>query len=63
MKFLIPVETLAFHGAARERVVEPGRVIVRIGRSSADIHLHGEFTITGSTRVIPSMRNYFTRSE
>ncbi len=63
VKFLVPVETLAFYDSAQRCIVEPGRMVVLIGRSSADIRLRGEFTITAPGHLVSTRQEYFTRSE
>ncbi len=46
--FHLPVDILAFYNTALELVVEPGKILLMPGSSSADIRLHGEFEITGA---------------
>jgi beta-glucosidase len=62
-RFSIPAETLAFFDTLHRLIVEPGRVLVLLGSSSADIRLQGEFSITGPTRVVSARREYFTYCE
>jgi len=49
--FRLHADRTAFHGRSGERIVEPGRIDVLIGSSSADIRLTGTITLTGPTRV------------
>ncbi len=63
VEFLVPAETLAFYDATNRSVVEPGRIVVLLGSSSADVRLQGEFTITGTTHALLARQEYFTRSE
>ncbi len=45
--FRLHADRTAYHGASGERVVEPGRIGVRIGSSAADIRLRGTLTLHG----------------
>lgn len=47
VRFELSVAQLGFYDREMEFVVEPGRVEVMLGSSSADIRLTGEFEITG----------------
>jgi beta-glucosidase len=61
--FYLPTDLLAFHDRDMNRIVEPGRFRVLIGRSSEDILLKGHFTILGDTKSVPQHRHFFSRVE
>ncbi len=50
--FELDPSQLALYDRAMRFVVEPGKVLVRIGTSSTDTRLHGEFEIAGETRAL-----------
>jgi beta-glucosidase len=54
--FHLPVDLLAFYDAGLELVVEPGKIQVMLGSSSADIRLHGELEILGAERAVIDQR-------
>jgi beta-glucosidase len=58
--FRMPVELLAYTGADYRRVVEPGRVRLFVGRSSADLPLVAEVTLVGPTVVLPARDRFVT---
>jgi len=45
--FQLPVNQLAYYNLDLDLVLEPGRVLIMVGSSSEDIHLQGEFEVTG----------------
>jgi beta-glucosidase len=45
--FCLPVDQLAFYDTGLNLVLEPGRILIMVGGSSADIRLTGEFEIVG----------------
>jgi beta-glucosidase len=45
--FRLPVDQLAFYDTGLNLVLEPGRILIMVGGSSADIRLTGEFEIVG----------------
>jgi hypothetical protein len=47
--FTIHADLLAFTGLDYKKIVEPGKAMVKIGSSSQDIRLQGEFELTGNT--------------
>ncbi|MGE5250095.1 MAG: glycoside hydrolase family 3 N-terminal domain-containing protein [Bacteroidota bacterium] len=49
--FRLPVDQLAFYDAESDLVLEPGRILIMVGSSSADIRLSGEFEIVGAGRM------------
>ena len=52
IEFRVPADLCAFTGADLARIVEPGRIDVAVGASSADLRLRGSFTITGAVRRV-----------
>ena len=51
VKFKLPINMLAFYDLDLNLIVEPGVVDVMIGSSSDDIHLRGEFEVTGTNKA------------
>ena len=60
--FRIAAEQLAFTGADYRRVVEPGRLAVHVGRSSADLPLAAEVTLVGPTVALVDRRRFLTEA-
>lgn len=56
VRFEIPTDLCSFTGRDLARVVEPGVVQVKIGRSSGDLRLEGEVVLTGATRPVGEQR-------
>ncbi len=54
--FALPVDQLAFYNNDLELVLEPGRILVMVGGSSADIRLEGEFEILGKDKICVDQR-------
>ncbi|GAA4630446.1 glycoside hydrolase family 3 N-terminal domain-containing protein [Actinoallomurus vinaceus] len=54
--FTVHADRTGFTGADLRRVVEPGRIDVTVGASSADLPLRGSFTLTGPVRVLGTDR-------
>lgn len=54
--FHLPVNQLAFYDADLRLILEPGRILVMIGSSSADIRLNGEFEIVGARTMTVAQR-------
>lgn len=50
--FTVHADRTSFTGADLTRIVEPGRIEVLVGRSSADLPLQGAFTLAGPVRVL-----------
>ena len=50
--FRLHADLLAFTGREGRRIVEPGRVDVMVGASSADIRLEGGFELAGAAREV-----------
>ncbi|MBS7639363.1 MAG: glycoside hydrolase family 3 N-terminal domain-containing protein [Candidatus Bathyarchaeia archaeon] len=58
--FTLFTDQLAFYNRYMRLIVEPGIYEVMIGSSSEDIRLTGKFEVTGETRVLPALRNFFS---
>jgi beta-glucosidase len=58
--FSLAAEQLAFAGVDGRPVVEPGRIAVMVGSSSADLPCSAEFTITGAPASAEGRTRYFT---
>nr|WP_253767515.1 glycoside hydrolase family 3 N-terminal domain-containing protein [Goodfellowiella coeruleoviolacea] len=56
VRFGLHADRTAFTGRTGERVVEPGRIEVHIGPSSADTPLTGAFDLVGEPRVVGADR-------
>ncbi|WP_026819820.1 beta-glucosidase family protein [Arthrobacter castelli] len=56
VEFEVPADLAAFTGRDYQRIVEPGVVEFRLGRSSADVVHSLECTLTGDTRVVDHTR-------
>ncbi|MEV5750025.1 glycoside hydrolase family 3 N-terminal domain-containing protein [Actinoallomurus sp. NPDC052308] len=52
VEFTVHADRTSFTDLDLRRVVEPGRVDVAVGGSSADLPLRGSFTLTGPERVL-----------
>jgi beta-glucosidase len=46
--FNVDVRHMAFYDRSMNYVVEPGKITVMVGASSADIRLTGEFSVVGA---------------
>ncbi|HEX2754310.1 MAG TPA: glycoside hydrolase family 3 N-terminal domain-containing protein [Candidatus Limnocylindrales bacterium] len=58
--FRVSTEQVAHIDANHRRVVEPGAVGVHLGRSSADLALHGELTLIGPVVELVERTEYVT---
>ena len=56
--FTVKMNQLGFYNREMQFVVEPGKMDVMIGSSSADIHLTGEFEIVGEVADVMGKRSY-----
>jgi beta-glucosidase-like glycosyl hydrolase len=56
--FRVPAELAAFPGVDLRPVVEPGRIEVEVGASSADARLRGGFVLTGPARTFGATRDF-----
>ncbi|XRQ09005.1 beta-glucosidase [Actinomadura welshii] len=54
--FTVHADRTSFTGPDLRRIVEPGVIEVAVGRSSEDLPLRGEFTLTGPVRVLGADR-------
>jgi beta-glucosidase len=61
--FSVPADLVAFTGPELFRIVEPGRVEVEIGASSADVRLRGGFELVGPVRRAGPERAFLARVE
>lgn len=62
VEFEVHAELTAFTGKGYDRIVEPGAIELRLGRSSADMVHSLECTLTGETRVVDHTRALQARS-
>ncbi len=60
--FRLSTEQFAHIDARYRRVVEPGRVSVQVGRSSADLPLIAELTLVGPAVELVERHHYLTRT-
>ena len=56
LTFEVPAELGSFTGRDGRRIVEPGEIVLGLGRSSTDIVLSRSVTLTGPTRVVDHTR-------
>jgi beta-glucosidase len=57
--FHLPINQLAFYDNDLNLVLESGKIIVMLGSSSDEIHLTGEFKITGANKMPVQERVFF----
>jgi beta-glucosidase len=60
--FQLSTEQFSYVGADLRRVVEPGRVSVQVGRSSADLPLTAELLLRGPIVELTERQHYLTAS-
>jgi beta-glucosidase len=60
--FRLSTEQLSYVGADLRRVVEPGRVSVQVGHSSADLPLASELLLRGPVVELVERRQFLTPS-
>jgi beta-glucosidase len=60
--FRLSTEQLSYVGADLRRIVEPGRVIVQVGRSSTDLPLTAELWLRGPVLELRERHHYLTAS-
>jgi hypothetical protein len=63
VRFTVPADLASFTGRRGQRIVEPGRIELRLGRSSADPLATLPVELTGPERVIDGPRQLTTRTE
>jgi beta-glucosidase len=63
IRFHLSTEQLCYIDADYRRVVEPGRVRVMVGRSSADLPLSAELTLTGAIHELVHRSWYLTETD
>ncbi len=52
VSFTVHADRTSFTGGDMRRIVEPGEIVVAVGRSSADLPLTGSFTLNGPVREL-----------
>jgi beta-glucosidase len=62
VSFQLSAEQFAYTGIDYRRVVEPGRVTLFVGTSSANLPLSAEATLVGPLVLLLERRQYFTRT-
>ena len=60
--FTLDAEQFAYTGADMRRVIEPGRVTLFVGRSSADLPLRATVELVGPVVDLTVRRHYLTRT-
>ncbi|HEY2521334.1 MAG TPA: glycoside hydrolase family 3 N-terminal domain-containing protein [Streptosporangiaceae bacterium] len=63
VRFVVPTDLASFTGRRGQRIVEPGRIELRLGRSSADPVTTLTAELTGPERVIEGPRRLVTLTE
>jgi beta-xylosidase len=63
VRFVLPTDLTSFTGRRGLRIVEPGRIELRLGRSSADTPVTLPVELTGPERVIDGARQMTTTTE
>jgi beta-glucosidase-like glycosyl hydrolase len=61
IRFVVPADLASFTGRRGQRIVEPGRIELRLGRCSADPLVTLPVELTGPERVIDGPRRLATR--
>ena len=62
VSFRLSTEQFAYVGADHRRVVEPGRVSVQVGVSSADLPLTADVTLVGAVTELRERQRYLTET-
>lgn len=62
LTFSLAVNQLGFYDQEMRYIVEPGKIELMLGSSSADIRLNGEFTIAGKTVDVSDNKAYLSES-
>ena len=63
VRFVLPADLTSFVGRRGLRIVEPGRIELRLGPSSADTPFRLPVELTGPERVIEGVRQMITDTE
>lgn len=63
IQFTLSVNQLGFYDQQMNYIVEPGKIELMLGSSSADIRLNGEFTISGKTTDVGKNKVYLTPTQ
>ena len=61
--FRLAVEQLAFTGVDGRLIIEPGRHVLMVGTSSADLPLRAEVTVAGEVRELMARSRFFSAVE
>jgi beta-xylosidase len=61
--FALPTDLVSFTGRDGRRIVEPGRIELRLGTSSTSTPIRCPVELTGPVRVIDGPRRLTTRTE
>jgi hypothetical protein len=56
VEFAVHADRTSFTGRDLRRIVEPGEIVVGVGRSSADLPLRGSTTLEGPVRELGTDR-------
>lgn len=56
VRFVVPADLASFTGRNGERIVEPGAIVLSVGRSSADLPFSHTVQLQGSTRRVDHTR-------
>ncbi|SFR71794.1 beta-xylosidase [Agromyces sp. CF514] len=56
IRFTVPADLASFTGRDGERIVEPGRLVLSVGRSSGDLVFSHEVELTGPVRRVDHLR-------
>ena len=56
VRFVVPADLASYTGRALHRIVEPGELVLSVGRSSGDLASAQTVRLTGATRVVDHTR-------
>ncbi|WP_423203251.1 beta-glucosidase family protein [Microterricola gilva] len=56
VRFVVPADLASFTGRSGERIVEPGEIVLSVGRSSAELPFSHAVQLQGSTRLVDHTR-------
>ena len=62
VSFRLAAEQFAYTGVAYRRIIEPGRIGVFVGTSSADLPLRADLDLVGPTVGLPERRRFLTET-
>jgi len=63
VRFVLPADLASFTGRRGQRIVEPGRIELRLGRSSTGTPVTLPVELTGPERVLEGVRRMITETE